>query len=149
MSRITEYEQYDEESFWRPQERPKRHTTVVLWALLLIGAVCIALAVSGAISRAHAHVGDRPDLDEWLMAQRNVLGGVCCNGDDTFQLTDSEWRIVGNAEKGDRHYQVFFEHLWHDVGDGQLTEDPNNRLPNALLWWYQGQVQCFKPAWFW
>jgi hypothetical protein len=121
--------------------RPQSHAPHVRghwgWAALV---AAVTLTVWVAV--AHAHSSDRPELNDWLMAQRNVLGSACCDGDDVMQLSDSEWRIAGD------HYEVNFRGKWEPVPNSTLTQEPGNLMPNALVWIWQNRVQCFKPATF-
>lgn len=111
---------------------------VVILTLLVLS---FYLGISAVVRVASAHMPDRPAMDGWLMAQKNQLGDVCCDGDDTIRLSDSEW----GTENG--HYWVIHDGKKEIVADSQLSPG-GNRLPEALLWIWHGKVQCFKPSTF-
>jgi hypothetical protein len=115
-----------------PQVRGRWGWAALIAAVLFIGWVAVA----------NAHSPEHPELNDWLMAQKNTLGSVCCDGDDVLQLSDSQWRIAGD------HYEVNFRGVWETVPNDRLTQEPRNKLPNALVWIWQTRVQCFKPATF-
>jgi hypothetical protein len=105
------------------------------WAALIAAVLLIVW-----VAAAHAHSTDRPELNDWLMDQKNTLGSVCCDGDDVLQLSDSQWRIASD------HYEVNFRGVWETVPNDRLTQEPGNKFPSALVWVWQTRVQCFKPA---
>jgi hypothetical protein len=79
-------------------------------------------------------------LTEWLMAQRNQNDGMCCDGEDAVMLSDTDWRMK------DGHYEVRFSGAWVTVPDWAQTVTPDNPTGSALVWIWQGRVQCFKPG---
>ena len=108
----------------------------------LWGPVIAATLLLLCLGTARAHSRDDPELDDWLMAQTNQNNGMCCDGEDVIALSDSEWRIRGN------HYEVVFRGTWTPIESWMLTRSPENRMGSALLWSWQGHVQCFKPGTF-
>ena len=76
------------------------------------------------------------------MSQTNQNNGMCCDGEDVIELSDNEWRIQGD------HYEVLIRGKWTPIEPWMLTQSPENRLSNALLWIWKGRVQCFKPGTF-
>jgi hypothetical protein len=97
--------------------RPQSHAPQVRghWSwVALVAAVMLTVWVAVA----HAHSPDRLELNDWLMAQRNVLGSACCDGDDVVQLSDSEWRIAGD------HYEVNFRGKWGSCPTARLPKNP-------------------------
>jgi hypothetical protein len=109
----------------------------MLWGLAVAAALLLAW-----LGIARAHMAEAPEMNEWLMAQRNQNGGMCCSGGDTIELSDSEW----GTENG--RYWVVFNGKKTSVEPWMLTSDPRNKLPNALLWVWDNHPQCFKPATF-
>jgi len=91
---------------------------------------------------AHAHSVDHPELDDWLMAQTNQNNGMCCDGEDVIALSDTEWRTQGD------HYEVVLHGRWTSIEPWMLTRSPENHMDSALLWVWNGHVQCFKPGTF-
>jgi hypothetical protein len=119
----------------QPPDKPKGSW---FWALAIaVGLVLMWVGI------ANAHSADRPELNDWLMAQRNQIDGVCCDGNDVVQLSDNQWRIQGD------HYEVNWRGTWEEIPNDRLTKDAGNKLPTALLWVYRQHVQCFKPAFLW
>jgi hypothetical protein len=143
MPRITDEGQYIGDAFLAsPPKRKETRLTAILVTLILIAVLSLAWAVLGAISRAHAHDAKNPQWNNWLMAQKNQEDGICCNETDTFVLGDNEWRVV-NA-----HYEVLHNGAWMEVPASALTKSKENPTNGALLWVWNGKVQCFKPGTF-
>jgi hypothetical protein len=94
------------------------------------------------MQKAFAHDPKHPEWNGWLMSQHNQNDGVCCDGNDTFVLTDKEWRIANG------HYDVLYDGAWHKVPNWALTKTQDNITGSALLWVWDGHVQCFKPGTF-
>jgi hypothetical protein len=101
---------------------------------------CLALLFLAGVSVAHAHIPDQPDWTDWLMQQRNQKDAMCCHGGDTVMLSDTDWRMKGD------HYEVRFGGVWMIVPDWARTVTQDNPTGSALLWIWQGRVQCFKPG---
>ncbi len=91
---------------------------------------------------ASAHDAQHPEWTPWLMEQRNQSGAACCDGEDVVRLSDSEWRTTGD------HYEVWHNGGWMAVPDSAMTKSHDNIADGALLWMWQGKVQCFKPGTF-
>jgi hypothetical protein len=107
--------------------------TVAWWCLpMLVGAIVALLS----IQKAFAHDPKHPEWTSWLMSQHNQNDAICCDGND------NEWRTNNG------HYEVFYDGGWHEVPEWALTRSRDNITGNALLWVWQGHVQCFKPGTF-
>lgn len=113
--------------------------TIAWWCLLIVVGIIVVLV---SIQKASAHDPKHPEWNSWLMSQHNQNDGVCCDGNDTFVLSDNEWRTVHG------HYEVLYDGAWHEVPGWALTKTHDNITGGALLWVWQGQVQCFKPGTF-
>jgi hypothetical protein len=122
-------------NFWQPSERPSWGFTMAMWVLMLVGALLISWS-------AFAHDPSHPEWNSWLMTQHNQNNGMCCDGEDTHVLADNEWRTVSD------HYEVLNNGKWIEVPDWALTKTRDNPTGNALLWVWNGRVQCFKPGTF-
>jgi hypothetical protein len=120
---------------------PKRLEGFVILAILLAGAVVI-LGLTAVAQPASAHDPRHPEWNGWLMSQHNQNDVACCDGNDTFVLADNEWRTNGD------HYEIFHGGSWQVVPEWALTKSRDNITGNALLWMWQGHVQCFKPGTF-
>jgi hypothetical protein len=105
---------------------------------MLAGAIVVLVRVQHAL----AHDPEHPEWNRWLMSQVNQNNGMCCDGSDTYVLGDNEWRTVRG------HYEVLHDGAWQQVPDWALTKSHNNITGSALLWMWQGRVQCFKPGTF-
>lgn len=120
-----------------PGRAPTQPFLRILWSLAL-GAMLLL----PWLGIARAHSPDRPDLDDWLMAQTNQHNGMCCDGEDVIALSDNEWRVQGD------HYEVVLHGKWTPIESWMLTKSPENRMSSALLWVWDGHPQCFKPGTF-
>lgn len=104
------------------------------------GCGLVIIAAVWLCAQALAHDASNPEWNPWLMLQRNANGGICCTGDDTFVLTDSEWRMRGD------HYEVLHGGTWLPVPTEALVPGSDNPTGHALLWVFDGLVRCFKPG---
>jgi hypothetical protein len=113
--------------------------TIARWCPLMLGGAMVILAF---IQVAFAHDPNHPEWNSWLMSQHNQNNGMCCDGNDTFVLGDNEWRTANG------HYEVLYDGAWHEVPNWALTQSQDNITGSALVWIWQGHVQCFKPGTF-
>jgi hypothetical protein len=119
--------------------------TFLATAEWLVGALAGAIVVFGVAvlsDKAWAHDSRHPEWNSWLMSQQNQSNAACCDGNDTFVLGDNEWRTNNG------HYEVFHDGAWQAVPEWALTKSHENITGSALLWIWQGHVQCFKPGTF-
>lgn len=123
----------DDTSFWHPTPR-RRHPTRI-WGIL--AAIALLLCLWAGI--AWAHDSKDPRLNDWTMQQTNQNDGSCCDGNDVFVLSDSEWRISGD------HYEVLHNGEWLEVPPWALIKrGEDSPTHSALLWVWHGRAQCFK-----
>jgi hypothetical protein len=114
-----------------------RRTVHILRQPIVLGACLICF---GFAQPSHAHDQQHPEWIEWLMSQKNQYNGECCTGQDVTVLEDKEW-----AMKKD-HYEVLVGRNWVPVPSWAITMRHDNITGSALLWVWQGHVQCFKPG---
>ena len=125
----------------------------------------IKLLLLLAITTAHAHMHDRPDLNDWFGGLHNSKSGLCCSGSegtvlaiDEVRTTDIDQCKIGRSVDGPvppSHYCVRLEGNWWQVPDGSIVIVPN-QYGEALVWpvWYGDSnnnhkdvyIRCFLPG---
>lgn len=146
MSPLDNLSPWNRGESYQPEEKEQGPPSWLGWALflLLVGALFLGIClISSWMGRnvAHAHDAHNPALSKWSMQQKNQLNSPCCNGEDVFSLTDSEWRIVGD------HYEAYFKGEWMKIPQSALIKRSDEApTSNALLWVWYGRPQCFRPG---
>ena len=121
---------------------------VIAWIVLaFIGAMLIGSVIILS-SHAHAHMHDRPEMNDWLSSLHNHRKGLCCQFDEATTVTDPDWARIKEIKEGcadgekpnrpgepEEHvtYCVRIDHVWWKVYDGSLIDEPNRAGP-ALVW---------------
>lgn len=103
---------------------------------LLIAA--IILAADASIARDVGQFSSTsPELHDWFKSLRNPRGVPCCEDADGFRLDDADWRI-----ETDGSYSVRLNNEWVPVPPDAVVRD-QNRVGYALVWIFNGRVNCF------
>lgn len=125
------------------------------------GGVFVILACL-CVGPAHAHMHDRPDLNDWFEGLHNNQKGLCCSGTEGSVLSTDEirttevdqCRIDYPGTLVPSHYCVRLEGQWWQVPDGSVVIVPNKYGP-SLVWpvWYnkgtehaEVYIRCFLPG---
>ena len=108
--------------------------------------VAIGLALGVMIGRAHAHVHDHPEWDEWFASQQTPddRKWSCCNKSDAYLLEDDDVRIV------EGEYEVKTDQGWlrfPNTGQGRegntVMGYSRNPTGHAVAWYIGGTAFCF------
>jgi hypothetical protein len=121
----------------------------LLWLLFMLGIAVVIAAFAVALRPAHAHLADRPDLDNWAhgLHAGSYPHAPCCDGSDAEPIKDADWDA-----STDGRYRVKINGEWIDVPPGAVVLD-GNRYGQTLVWGYpsiSGQppfiIRCFLPG---
>jgi len=107
----------------------------------------LALPIIVYACAAHAHMHDRPDLDNWFAGLHGSNGYPCCSQIDGSTIADVDWDTT--VIDGKPHYRVSVDGQWIVVADAQVVVGPN-KYGSPLVWVYhvdgKPQIRCFMPG---
>jgi hypothetical protein len=108
--------------------------------LLALGALA-GILFTLAVHPAHAHMHDRPDLNEWFENIHNDGGGLCCSMEEGVVIAAEDYRNT-ELDKCEATYQiepsppaycVLWKGRWRQVYANAVITKPNP-YGAALAW---------------
>jgi hypothetical protein len=114
-----------------------------MWAAFALIGIGFALGIlfTLAINPAHAHMHDRPDLNEWFEGLHNDSGGLCCSMEEGVAVEAEDWRNT-DVDKCEATYQiepspavycVLWKGHWRQVYKYAVISKPN-KYGKAVAW---------------
>jgi hypothetical protein len=105
------------------------------WIFLLCA---IAIGASSALSFPRDRYAQHDDATrQWFDSLQNSRKVPCCSTSDGQRVDDADWRV--NEDGG---YSVRLNSEWIAVPPDALVTVPN-RVGYAVVWLWQGRIQCF------
>jgi hypothetical protein len=106
-------------------------------APILIAAVLAAfLLPASAFDRGRYAQADDATR-QWFDSLQNARKVPCCSTADGVRVDDADWR-----READGSYAVRLNGTWVAVPQDALVTVPN-RVGYAVVWLWQGRIQCF------
>ena len=121
---------------------------LIITILITVGVFAIAFLMLFLVSlAAHAHIHDRPDLDNWVNGLTNKQGGQCCDNTEARRVEDPDYEGLPDGSGG---YRVKIDGAWLVVPESRVIQEPNRYGP-ALAWPYKNmggitEIRCFLPG---
>lgn len=104
---------------------------------------------------AHAHMPDRPDLNNWFGKLKSHDGGLCCSFDEGVAVATDAWDSNGTVNDVNSGYRVFLDGKWLEIPKVAVVEVPN-LYGQAVVWPLKYKdstgheetygVRCFMPG---
>jgi len=134
-------------------------TNAQLRRWIILAAAALFALMLGAVF-AHAHMHDRPDLNDFFAHLHDQSGGLCCDYTEGTTVDDPDWRTteidkcqpsrVYDAEKNPGfHVCVHLFGVWWKVPDRAIVKEPNRYGP-AVVWpvWGGDGDNPHQTVWF-
>lgn len=107
----------------------------------LVACLLLTVLVPSAYARdvgQYSHTS--PELHDWFKGLHNPRGTPCCEDADGYRLDDADWRM-----EADGTYSVRLKGEWVPVDPDAVVRE-SNHVGYALVWIFNGRINCFLPG---
>lgn len=117
---------------------------IALWLLvvaLIVGLTVFFTLAAPARARDLSGQYDNDPNHSWFEQQHNAANTPCCEIADGHQVDDADWHQLP-----DGHYEVRLDGKWVPVPEIAVINPKDRPVSYAVVWIFQGIIECFMPG---